>query len=70
MLKESQIFNYWDIVYSCFVPHEMLDVYMAVGFKNRSHFSSAFKRQFGVSPGEVGTVVHETDLKIPFKCLT
>lgn len=30
------------------------DVYIAVGFKNRSHFSSAFKRQFGVSPGEVG----------------
>lgn len=29
------------------------DVYVAVGFKNRSHFSSAFKRRFGVSPGEV-----------------
>lgn len=24
MLKESQVYNYWDIVYSCFVPHEML----------------------------------------------
>ncbi|HIX87174.1 MAG TPA: hypothetical protein H9848_11300 [Candidatus Parabacteroides intestinigallinarum] len=24
-----------------------------MGFKNRSHFSIAFKRQFGVSPGGV-----------------
>lgn len=24
MLKESQVYKYWDIVYSCFVPHEML----------------------------------------------
>lgn len=38
--------------------HEMLrekkkqvtDVYMEVGFKNLSHFSSAFKKQYGVSP--------------------
>lgn len=38
--------------------HEMLrnegkkvtDVYMEVGFKNLSHFSSAFKKQFGVVP--------------------
>lgn len=27
MLKESQVYNYWDIVYSCFVPHEMLSEY-------------------------------------------
>lgn len=29
------------------------DVYITVGFKNRSHFFSAFKRQFGMSPGSV-----------------
>ena len=27
MLKDSQIYNYWDIVYSCFVPDEMLSEY-------------------------------------------
>lgn len=32
------------------------DVYMTVGFKNRSHFSSAFKRQFGITPGGVSTI--------------
>ena len=26
------------------------DVYLEVGFKNLSHFSSAFKKQFGYSP--------------------
>ena len=31
--------------------HKPSDVYYEVGFKNRSHFSIAFKRQFGVSPG-------------------
>lgn len=24
MLQESQVFRHWDVVYSCFVPHEML----------------------------------------------
>jgi len=33
--------------------HKPSDVYYEVGFKNRSHFSIAFKRQFGVSPGGV-----------------
>lgn len=33
------------------------DVYYEVGFKNRSHFSIAFKRQFGVSPGGVAVSV-------------
>lgn len=32
------------------------DVYAAVGFKNRSHFFSAFKRQFGILPGEISTI--------------
>lgn len=30
-----------------------LDVYMKVGFKNLSHFSTAFKRQFGVAPSSI-----------------
>lgn len=29
------------------------DVYMEVGFKNFSHFSSAFKKQYGVAPSSV-----------------
>ncbi|MBA4319366.1 MAG: AraC family transcriptional regulator [Flavobacterium sp.] len=29
------------------------DVYMEVGFKNPSHFSTAFKKQYGISPTEV-----------------
>ena len=29
---------------------KVVDVYAEVGFKNPSHFSSAFKRQYGVSP--------------------
>lgn len=40
------------LVHGCTKPS---DVYVAVGFKNRSHFSIAFKRQFGVSPGGVST---------------
>ncbi len=41
--------------------HEMLtqgkavaaDVYFLVGFKNRSHFSTAFKKRYGISPSQV-----------------
>jgi AraC-like DNA-binding protein len=29
------------------------DVYMEVGFKNPSHFSTAFKKQYGIPPTEV-----------------
>ena len=29
------------------------DVYLEVGFKNPSHFSTAFKKQYGVSPTEI-----------------
>lgn len=32
---------------------KVVDVYAEVGFKNPSHFSTAFKRQFGVSPSAV-----------------
>ena len=37
--------------------HKPSDVYVAVGFKNRSHFSMAFKRLFGVPPGSVRDTV-------------
>ncbi len=33
--------------------HRPSDIYSEVGFKNRSHFSIAFKRQFGIPPGGV-----------------
>ena len=29
------------------------EVYMEVGFKNRSHFMTAFKKQYGVSPAQI-----------------
>lgn len=32
---------------------KVADVYVRVGFKNQSHFSTAFKRQYGVAPTEV-----------------
>ena len=33
----------------------IVDVYTKVGFKNQSHFSAAFKRQYGVSPTSVSS---------------
>ena len=32
-----------------------LDVYLRVGFKNLSHFSTAYKRQYGYPPSAVQT---------------
>ncbi|MCH5717826.1 helix-turn-helix domain-containing protein [Niabella hibiscisoli] len=32
------------------------DVYIEVGFKNPSHFSTAFKRQYGVPPADVALI--------------
>ena len=33
--------------------HKVQDVYIEVGFKNPSHFSTAFKKQYGIPPTEV-----------------
>lgn len=35
-------------------PH---DVYMQVGFKNLSHFSTAFKREYGMPPSAIATQI-------------
>ena len=35
------------------------DVYMEVGFKNLSHFSTAFKREFGISPSGIYNCQHQ-----------
>ena len=32
---------------------KIADIYTSVGFKNQSHFSSAFKKQYGVPPTAV-----------------
>ncbi len=34
--------------------HKMADVCHSVGFKNTSHFSTAFKRQYGITPAVAG----------------
>lgn len=39
------------------------DVYIEVGFKNRSHFSSAFKKQYGFGPSECGVAKCGTDAR-------
>lgn len=49
----------WLIQHRLEAAHKMIcdegrrvsDVYMAVGFKNRSHFTIAFKKQYGFAPG-------------------
>jgi AraC-like DNA-binding protein len=33
-----------------------IDIYLEVGFENLSHFSYAFKKQFGYSPGEISNL--------------
>ena len=35
------------------------DVYLEVGFKNLSHFSTAFKREFGISPSGIYNCQHQ-----------
>ena len=30
------------------------DVYLEAGFRNRSHFSTAFRKKYGVTPAEAG----------------
>lgn len=32
---------------------KIVDVYTSVGFKNQSHFSAAFKKQYGIPPTAV-----------------
>lgn len=35
----------------CDEGRRVSDVYLEVGFKNRSHFTVAFKKQYGFAPG-------------------
>lgn len=35
--------------------NKVVDVYSKVGFRNQSHFSAAFKKQYGIAPTEVTT---------------
>lgn len=35
--------------------HKMVsDVYLEAGFRNRTHFSTAFRKRYGVTPAEAG----------------
>lgn len=40
----------------CNEGRRVTDVYMDVGFKNRSHFTVAFKRQYGIAPGSIANI--------------
>jgi AraC-like DNA-binding protein len=40
------------------VGKSVSDVYIEVGFKNLSHFSSAFKKQYGVTPSSMGQIYY------------
>lgn len=35
---------------------KIADIYAQVGFKNQSHFSAAFKKQYGVAPTAIGRI--------------
>ena len=36
---------------------KIVDVYTSVGFKNQSHFSAAFKKQYGIAPTAVAAII-------------
>ncbi len=36
---------------------KIVDVYTSVGFKNQSHFSAAFKKQYGIAPTAVAVII-------------
>ena len=37
--------------------NKVVDVYAKVGFRNQSHFSAAFKKQYGIAPTAVAAIV-------------
>ncbi len=37
--------------------NKVVDVYTKVGFRNQSHFSAAFKKQYGIAPTAVAVIV-------------
>ena len=36
--------------------NKVVDVYTKVGFRNQSHFSAAFKKQYGIAPTAVAAI--------------
>ena len=36
--------------------NKVVDVYAKVGFRNQSHFSTAFKKQYGIAPTAVAAI--------------